>query len=386
MQKRLGYFIDLLSKAGSSNFTPNFSKLKREISNLETEIYFIISDHQLSKKEKKQSISTCIGLLSHFMDRLHEMPPPISDPDKTHVKELLLRLVRFIHGLELKARPYFDYKLITPDFIIEELKRKFKSNQANLNKSLLEFGIREDLVKVSLEPFEKLLSKNKKIPFRRYFYLMEYQNWLQDFVHGTIHFGEHECDLIKLLISKNLNSRNFQSFLVKFINDKIDHQSTAEERLKALMRLKLCLPEITPSKNLWYTSKNRSTLEIFKETLLLSIEFYENELKPLPFNTIHEQPPSYESLHPVKTNLKVSHLAILCRLLFDDGHILDASCTDLTNAIASAFKLKNSEPISQLNLRNKFYSQDLKSLYEFKEMLNSWSKRIDHYTYNLKYK
>ena len=386
MQKRLGYFTDLLSKAGSSNFTPNFSRLKKEISNLETEIHFIVSDPQSSKKEKKQSISACIGLLSQFMDALYEAGPAVSNPETNQVQEVLLRLEKFIHSIELKAPNCFDYNLITPGFITEELKGHLNKDQVALKQKLREFEIQEKLIEVTLEPFRKFLTKNKNVRFRRYFYLIRYQQWLQEFVHGTIHFGEYECDLIKLLISKNLNSRNFQSFLAKFINDKTNQQCSAEDRLKALMKLKLCIPEITPSKDLWYTSKNRSTLEIFKETLVLSIEYCENELKPSSYCVAQDQPQSYESLRPVKTNLKVSHLAILCRLLFDDGHIPEASCTDLTNALASVFKLKNSEPISQSNLRNKFYTQDLKSLHEFREILNSWSKKTDQLIYMMKYR
>jgi hypothetical protein len=64
--------MDLLPKAGSAHFTPSYSRINREIFLLETEIHLIISDRNTSKKEKKKSISSCIGLLSQFMDSLYE--------------------------------------------------------------------------------------------------------------------------------------------------------------------------------------------------------------------------------------------------------------------------------------------------------------------------
>ena len=98
------------------------------------------------------------------------------------------------------------------------------------------------------------------------------------------------------------------------------------------------------------------------------------------------EPKNHYSKSRLQTSLKVSHLGILCRLLHEHGHIINASSTELTNSLATLLELKNKEKISAASLRNKFYSPDEKSLREFKSIIKAWDDKINEILYDINYK
>jgi hypothetical protein len=308
-----------------------------------------------------------------------------SDSQNQSAKATLKKLADFICFLETNATNWFDYSVITPDCMVREQIKKLNAHEIELTKQLANLKLRKDLINVALDPIRKHINKNKRIKFHRYFYLKRYCKWLSNFVHTEFHIYGHECGLIQLLITKNLNSVVFQKFLIKYQDEKLKSGDSIENKIKALLNLKVCLADLSPSEKLGYSYKKPSAAKYFQKALAARINYFESIQKTSTLPAVQEPPAPYKQKQ-IPTSLKVGHLAILCRLMFDSGFFPNTSKSDLTNAMASIFSHEDTKPISSSSLQNKFYTMETETLRDFKNILESWTEQVNNFLYDLKYK
>ena len=384
MQKNLVFLENLVSKAGSLNFNPNLPKLDRQIFEMESCLYKTIAK-SITVKEKKKHLSCFLEIFLLLMERLYNTLSDASENKAELTNQILSRLGDFIDFLEANTGIWFNYNLKTPTFMVGVLNKKLRAKEAELCPLLFGMNISRDLINVALNPLKRNYGLTRRIKLYRYFYLSRYCCWLSDFTQTKVHIFDHETRLLYLLITKNLNTPLFHSFLIKHLEEKFKMGKNPEQKLDILRNLQIYLTGFAPSTNLGYSLKKQTTLKFFQKTLSARICYYE---KITSENTLFclNEPGNPNDSRKIQTSLKVSHLGILCRLLYDQGQIINSPGTEVTRAFTKIFELKNKEPISGASLRNKFYSLDEKSLKEFNAIIKSWEERIKDLLYDLNYK
>ncbi|MGQ1891372.1 hypothetical protein ACT29H_13105 [Thermophagus sp. OGC60D27] len=376
MQKSLVFLEDLVSKAGSIPYLKDERKLKQLITSFKTFV-FKLAAQPSSTKEKKQTLSYLIDIVSHIMNDSYNKKEPATSP--------LNQLVEFILFLEFNYQTLFNYQLNTPRYMAELLREELKNKHPTLHARLRDKGIPDNLINVTLKPIRSNYEKQKNIRFYRYFYLSRYHQWLDEFLSTNCHFYDTECDLICLLISRNLNTISFQAYLTNYIKTLLEKQPSPLEKSDILHNLKICLSDLPRTTFMMYSNKTPSTKSFFQKAINSRIQYFDKKASTIQPNELRESQKSYSKTR-LQTSLKVSHLGILCRLLHEQGHIINASSTELTNSLATLLELKNREQISPSSLRNKFYSPDEKSLKEFKSIIKTWDEKINEILYDLNYK
>ena len=93
-----------------------------------------------------------------------------------------------------------------------------------------------------------------------------------------------------------------------------------------------------------------------------------------------------ESGSRLQTSLKVSVLAVLCKILLSLKIIQTDKEITLFKAISSVLKTEKSEHISPQSLKNKSTAYDEKTLLEAKKVIKIFGDEIDKLHYELKYK
>lgn len=85
-------------------------------------------------------------------------------------------------------------------------------------------------------------------------------------------------------------------------------------------------------------------------------------------------PPSFSK---IETNLSVSQLAYLFRLLYETGYLKVRNQTDLLKFIANNFTTGNTTEISTRSLRSKYYNIDSATKDSVKELLEKVLYRLN---------
>lgn len=339
----------------------------------------------ISVKEKKKHLSCFLEIFLLLMERLNNTLSEAPENKADLTCAILSRLGDFIDSLEANTGIWFNYNLKTPAFMLGVLNKKLKAKEAELCPLLHGMKISNDLINVALNPLRKQYGPNSKIKLYRYFYLLRYCCWLSEFTNNNIHFFDHECSFLHLLITKNLNTDLFHAFLAKHLQEKLKPDKTPEQKLDTLRNLQIWLAGFSQSTKMRYSRKNQFTSKFFQKTLSARICYFEKLTKEKTSSCITEPEQSYN--HPrIQTSLKVSQLGILCRLLYEEGQILNSTGSELTTALANIFENKNQQPVSTSSLRNKFYSLDEKSLREFKSIIKSWEEKVNELLYDINYK
>ncbi|WP_010664865.1 hypothetical protein [Marinilabilia salmonicolor] len=376
MQKSLVFLEDLVSKAGSIPYLKDERKFKRLITSFKTFV-FKLAAQSISTKEKRQSLSYLLDIISHIMNE--------NDCSEESSANTLNQLKKFILFLEFNYQTLFNYQMNSPRYMAESLREELKNKYTTLQAGLKDKGIPDNLINVALKPIRANFEKQKNIRFYRYFYLSRYHQWLDEYLSINNHFHNAECDLICLLISRNLNTISFQAYLTNYIKTLLDNQPYLHEKSDILHNLKICLSDLPRSTFMMYSKKNPSAKSFFQKAINSRIQYFDKIANNNQSQELRE-PKKYYSRPRLQTSLKVSHLGILCRLLHEHGHIINATSTELTNSLATLLELKNKEKISAASLRNKFYSPDEKSLREFKSIIKTWDDKINEILYDINYK
>ncbi|PWE00584.1 hypothetical protein [Marinilabilia rubra] len=383
MQKNLSFFKTLVSKADNLSFNANLTKIEKQLLLLEANTHDLISSDQPTKI-KKSSLSTCLNTFTLLMNRLYDPSGKRKRSNSKEINETLRGCARFILLLEKSASYCFDYRILAPTYMCDKLKEKLNGFHIEFEQQLKDLKIRKDLIKVVLDPIRKNYKKKREIRFQRFFYLERYCFWISEFLENESHFMGPECGLIRLLITKNLNSESFQSFLIKYLDEKLNSEYQLEGKIQTLSNLNICLQDLSPVGDLKYSHNKASVAKLLRSSLSNRISHFKEMRKNLPR---HFQSETHsEQCLKIKTTGKIDQLGILCRLLQNEPWIKNTSCSEITEAFASIFCFENSAPISKSNLRNQYYNKDKKSLIEMKKTLLAWLEKIDSDLYETNYK
>ena len=79
----------------------------------------------------------------------------------------------------------------------------------------------------------------------------------------------------------------------------------------------------------------------------------------------------------IETNLSVSQLAYLFRLMYETGYLKVRNQTDLLKFISDNFKTGNTHTISTRSLRSKYYNVDSATRDSVKELLGKIMEKLN---------
>ena len=224
-----------------------------------------------------------------------------------------------------------------------------------------------EMVKVALLPLEKIISnENSKISFHLVYYFKELLKEIGNFINSVDHVAEVHS-FRKNLVYINLNSLGFADFLISEINHEVDQIEQNVDKIDKLFWFLKMYNQTPVRPSIAYLPKQKSIKDFMIEWLLEEICYLEKKEQLSGNGTAMTI--TQEKNFKVVTELSVSQVACLIRLLVKTGVIKNKNQKQLIEFYAAYTQSKKQENISFESFRSKFYNIEESSKQDIRDLM-----------------
>ncbi|MBI9058277.1 MAG: hypothetical protein JEZ01_10965 [Labilibaculum sp.] len=230
---------------------------------------------------------------------------------------------------------------------------------------------RDDLVKnpMSFQNFVRDVKSQVRIELynsnRSYSFIQKPLKVLDSLLETTDNLIREE-EVLNFLIETNIASAETFYYSVEYLNKSLSGKNE-KERYGILIEFKKRLHTLkdSPSYREFHLSKIMTLVDVTLDKLMV---FVESKLKNYD-STLLNNTSGSSGLGKIKTNLTVSQISLLFRLMYDDKDIKTDNKTKLSQQIASSFSSKRMDDISAKNIKNSIDSPD-------NDAIEFWDKKL----------
>ena len=327
------------------------------------------SEYFSLRKEKKLElfVQRCQESIIHFADITFQYSQQNVTPE---VKKLYLSLIQvfedFLNFIEYRFGSYFNQDTNIPQCYKKFCVAEFKAMMETFLRNVKKHNIDKVLINIITQTFESFYKENsqKKITFRRLIYLKKLLITLNQKI-SVKKEKVTDQDIIVLLQYFNFNHFRLCNFITEEITNQLNELPTNSLRIeKILWHIK--------ELNQLQTKPQFALYPQYPTLIFLCLTWLEEELY---FLQKKEQPALLKNSVPgsentvLETSLSVSQIALVVRLLVDEGLIKNASYRQLFKMVANTFKTNNVDRISSESLRIKSHSIEKATVNNVKEVL-----------------
>ena len=212
----------------------------------------------------------------------------------------------------------------------------------------------KDLLKIVMLPLQRLNCNlyGKVKSYGEIKYCEQYCAELLQLTYDGVSATAEE-ELIKFIVSNNLNALHFFKYFCNKVQVRIDAANSTTRKLQILCHSsKLVKQEV-------YTGKLRfeKNLPPIKEQLINWIEQEAKFLKKeISLNDITPQIANCKEKTKINSGMSVAQIGYFCGLMIRSGIVESENVSELLRVVCENFKTSKSENISHESLRQKYYS------------------------------
>jgi len=269
-------------------------------------------------------------------------------------------LDQLLHFLRTNFSTYFDLDGKLDDYRRLHYAHHLKPIIKKHGSMLQRFDIDAKLIALLLHPLQDYCTA-AAVSFARHDFIRKLEQAIAGLKDRTSVTNAAVC---LLLIELNYNTSAFQEYYTSYLAE--SSRDTADEAsIKAFyyLQLKLInqLPQVTDR---GYDSTRPPLRELVGTWLAEEICFMEKKQQLMHFTgEIAEAEPK------IHTSLSVAHLSLAVKLLVDAKIIKNKNSTELMKLVARNFKTDSRDKISEVSLRNKSYSYEIRTVDQMKDLV-----------------
>jgi hypothetical protein len=253
--------------------------------------------------------------------------------------------------------PYFSSVLNQYDFVTSAKRISKYLKKIELDRDL------NDLVKDELDKILHLDIKSR-ITYEEISYFKNFLSYFFHFLEKQQHRTITQEKIIHFLIAYNFNQYNFYEYLIDLHKSELtDFDSTTDMEIYLLRKQ-------TEYNQISSNSKERlkGNRDDIISSILKWINTEYNYVQELKKKLINSDQQNISQPIQLTTDLKVSELALLFKVMSDNNHFSPESKNELAKWIKQSFKNTNSQSFSIQNVRNNIYNPTSKSIEKIKKV------------------
>jgi hypothetical protein len=262
---------------------------------------------------------------------------------------------------------YFNNEIKIPDAEKWKLEPEIKSNLKQIRAALRKTDLNEEVLGITCEPIEALLSSTIETTYRELAYLKAVINELQYFINRKNGSNVNE-EFSHLLLYLNYNRLRFFNYYIKELKNTGDHFNTMHDQID-FYSLQLKLINQLPVKPGLIYKPGLPSLKEQIGTWICEELYYLEKKQRLNFPAIIQGDKDWDKSGKIHTNLSVSQLALGVKLLVDAKVITNKNSTELMSIVARTFKTDRQDIISEDSLRNKSYNFETSTVEKLKDKI-----------------
>lgn len=321
------------------------------------------------RKEKKLElfVQRCQESVIHFADTIFHYSEQNVAPE---VQKLYMSLIGvledFLNFIESRFGSYFNQDAKIPQCYKKFCVAEYKAMMETFLRNVKKHNIDKVLINIITQTYEGFYQENsqKEITFRRLIYL---KKLLTTLIQRVTLKKERITNQDIIVLLQYFNFNHFR--LCNFITEEISNQ--INELPANSLKIEKILWHIKESNQL-QTKPQFALYPQYSNLKFLCLTWLEEELF---FLQKKEQPALLKNSAPgaektvLETSLSVSQIAMMARLLIDEGVIKNVSYRQLFKMVANTFKTNNVDRISPESLRIKSHSLEKSTVNNVKDVL-----------------
>ena len=361
------------------------SEQERHIRNTLLEEAYSLENEKSIEVLVQRYQSSLIGLaddIVQYTNIAEDLQLVFSDEDTTItiVYQYALKCIEeLLTVIEKHFSRYFNIDEKIPDSYRTLMQTHFKEMPGNISSQSENMDVDVELIQLMNDPFYKFIKADnrKPITYRDLLYLKTLQKEFSEFFLPGKKTVNTDTTL-GLLLYLNFNSYDFFTYYLQIMSKDVNEADSIGHQIEKLAWWLKTISQVQTKPEVAYKVNDQSAKEqllswIYDETAFLEKKKQLTLVFPSPGNNINN--PSIK----ITTTLSVKQLALMMRLLFDNGIVKHENQTQLLTKVAEWIKTDKRENISPGNLRVKYYDIDQPTKNIIKDYLIQMINQLNKY-------
>ncbi len=383
LEKLIKYISDKPESSFQQFFIPDYESFqkafKEEVGNIET--YLIRQSMSIQNELTfKMLVHQYQAIIVSCLDKISakQNVENIRFPEQVYLMAIdrLQNLFSFIRN---RFENYFNCDEKMPDVLLQSKRQEIKGQFNKLEKHLSKQLTNRELEKLVLCPLKKFIISEKKITYRKLFYIQKYEELLFLFSKEKYSGTEYEDKaIIEFMVLINYNSSEMVNHIINKISGTINVLDGQQQKFQKLGFFLKEFNQFKEKAGIGYNLRAGSVREQIIKWLNEEIIYQE---KNISLFTKVQSEESEKVVFEDKLHLSVSVevLTLIARAAKDSKLLVNKHNTELYKNISKYFRTAQAENLSVNSMIKKSYVAERSSKEAAVDVLHAMIKRIHEY-------